>query len=195
MKSRYLTENEVEKLRVAMGRRQWLPLQVARETGLRIEDVLELRPEQIEGNELRYVAHKTGKAGTAKLSEATASALKRSARGGWCFPSPILPGQHLTRQAVWAGMKRAAKRCGVDLRGCSPHSLRKVYGVDVYTKQGLEAARQALQHERPDVTRLYTLSDWTTGENADRPLTRGDLPVLLAKIQDEISEMVKKSDK
>lgn len=185
MRARYLEEREVEALRRAMLAEDWLIMQVAQETGLRVGDVVALRWEDIRGRKVTYRAQKTGKLGCAELSAGTAAWLARRRRrraSGWVFPSPKKPGAHITRQAVWWRMKRACKRSGVDEAGASPHSLRKVFAVAVYREDGLRAAQEALQHDRAEVTELYALSDWSTDAHADEPLLRRDMVAIAREV-------------
>ena len=177
-KARYLEEREIEAIRLKLDGRSWMVYQVAVETGLRVGDVISLRWEDIEGREIMYRAQKTGKIGVAEISEATAVWLGRQRRWAvseWVFASPVKPGAHVTRQAVWKRLKRAAEAAGVDLDGTSPHSFRKVFAVQTYHEKGLRAAQEALQHERADVTEIYALADWLTGEEAKKPLLRQDM--------------------
>lgn len=183
MRTRYLTPDEVKKLAKAAKGEEWLPLAVAVSTGLRIGDVLKIRPSDFVRHGVRYRAQKTGKLGHAPLTDELILALYHSSAGSrWCFPSPKDRRQHLTRQAAWARMKRACKRAGVDPSGVSPHSLRKVFAVELLRKTNLAEVQKALQHDRIDTTELYALADWATGDNAALPLTRGDLPRIVGQI-------------
>ena len=129
-----------------------------------------------------YTAEKTGKQGFAPLPPEMLVTLRKNARYGWCFPSPKVQGKHLTRQAAWQRMKRAAKRAGVALGGVSPHALRKSFAVERMHTGGLQAVQEALQHDKAGVTEIYAFSDWLTGENANKPLLRRDLQAIATKI-------------
>lgn len=188
MQARYLTAAELQGLEKALGA-AWLPLKVARLTGMRIGDVLKIREEDLTPQGVVFEAEKTGKRGFAALPPEVLRALQRQSRWGWCFPSPKARGKHLTRQAAWQRLKRGAKLARVDLAGASPHALRKSYAVELLREQGLGAVQRALQHERADVTELYALADWSTGENADKPLLRRDL----LRIATKIAELLKGS--
>lgn len=181
MRSRYLEEKELADLEEAAGS-EWLPLAVALCTGLRVGDVLKIRPEDLTPEGVRYVAEKTGKEGFAQLPPSLLRQLRENAGEGWCFPSPRAAGKHLTRQAAWQRIKRAAARVGIDPAGVSPHALRKCFAVERLRAEGLGAVQRALQHDRPGTTELYALSDWLTGANADKPLLRRDIPILATKI-------------
>lgn len=182
MRARYLTDEEISLL-TSVSPSLWLPFIVGAKTGLRIGDVLKIRPTDIYCGGVRYVAQKTGKEGRAALDTDTLCALLSGTKGApWCFPSPRDPMRHLTRQAAWSRVKSACRRAGVDPRGVSPHSFRKVFAVGLLHKTNIAEVQKALQHDRNDTTGLYAFADWATGENAKKPLTRGDLPLLVGQI-------------
>ncbi len=187
MRSRYLTDSELAAIRQALHPSLWLPFQVAIETGLRVGDVAALRWVDLKGRTITYTAQKTKKRGKAVLGNGTAAALaavRRGSRSPWLFPSPKAAEKHITRQALWRRLKDAAVRAGVAVDGTSPHSLRKVYGAELFKREGLEAARAGLQHSDLLTTEIYALSDWTTGENAKEPLLRRDLGRILRILAD-----------
>lgn len=186
MRAKFLEENELELLKKRLGGHKDDVLLVAELTGLRIGDVVKIRTADLDEDGVRYVAEKTGKAGRAPLPPVLIRKLRAQARYGWVFPSPSKRGRHLTRQAAWARMKRAAERSGVSSAGVSPHSLRKVYAVRKYQSEGIDAARRALQHSDARTTELYALSDWLTGENAELPLRRKDLAMIIEKVLDAV---------
>ena len=132
-------------------------------TGLRIGDVLALRQENVDqSGAVHTVCAKTGKAFDGAIPSGFALELKRRAgtNSVWLFPSPSPRriGKPRTRQAVWRDIKRAAKICAVP-RNVTPHSARKVYAVDKFKKNGLEAAQTSLQHDRLATTLIYAFSD------------------------------------
>ena len=189
MKSRYLDGYEVNSLRGSLPRYMWLPLAVAAETGLRVGDVVSLRRADFDSTGFDFVAAKTGKRGHAFLSPQLMIELREEwmrRESEWCFPSPYKEGRHLTRQAVWSRVKRACEKSGVRPAGASPHSLRKVYAVKECKRHGIEATKEALQHDRISTTEIYALADWTSGECADMPLTRGDIVRIAGIVADLI---------
>lgn len=186
MKSTYLDSTTVEALREHLDITSWLPLWVALETGLRVGDVVRLKPSNIKPDGIHYRAEKTGKYGVAKISEKLRKALPK--KGKWLFPSPTRIGKHITRQAVWARVKSAAKRSGVDADGVSPHSLRKVFAVELYREKGFGAVKEALQHANSATTEIYSFADWSTGKNADLPLTRKDLQLVVKMCLEALGE-------
>lgn len=188
MKSRFLDDFEIVAISRELTEDEWLPLFVSLKTGMRVGDVVKIRVRDLRENGVRYVAEKTSKVGFAELPTETLATLRKRARGGWCFPSPTNKKAHLTRQAVWYRIKRAALRAGVSVEGVSPHALRKSFAVFMFGEKGLHATMDALQHDRANTTALYAYSDWLTGKNAEKPLVRGDLPMLASKIAELIFE-------
>lgn len=187
MRSRFLDEREVAAVCAVMRSEDWLPFWIALETGLRVGDVAKLRWTEISGNTIRFVAQKTGKAGTAVISDDLRRALqaaRHSRRGEWVFPSPRKCGDHVTRQSLWGKLKRACARAGVNPEGFSPHSFRKVYGVREYRRHGIGAVQAGLQHSDISTTEIYALADWLTEENADKPLLRSDMARIVRYIAD-----------
>lgn len=131
-------------------------------TGLRIGDAVCVKYGDIDRDGyLHYKAHKTGKIGKIKINDDILQRLgiKNCAAEQYIFPSPVIPGEHITRQAVWKNIKRACKRSGVDGDGISPHSCRKVFAVDTYDREGLGATMAKLQHDSPSTTFLYTFDE------------------------------------
>lgn len=187
MRSRFLDDREVSAVCAVMRSEDWLPFWLALETGLRIGDVVNLHWSDVQGNTIRFVAQKTGKPGTAVISDDLRRALqaaRRSRRGDWVFPSPRKHGAHVTRQSLWSKLKRACARAGVNPDGFSPHSFRKVYGVREYKRHGIGAVQAGLQHSDISTTEIYALADWLTEENADKPLLRSDMARIVRYIAD-----------
>ena len=186
MKSKYIEQNEIDALRGSISAEAWLPLWVALETGLRVGDVVKLRRANLKEDGLHYRAQKTRKSGVAKISSELRQRLR--GRGKWLFPSPYKAGEHITRQCVWARIKAAAKIAGVDPKGISPHSLRKVFAVELYRERGFKAVQEALQHNNSATTEIYSFSDWSTGENANEPLQRRDLQLIVKMVLEALGD-------
>lgn len=162
-----------------MSDTEWLLAWLMLETGLRVGDAVALRRSALKSDGIHYRAQKTNKQGVARVS----GALREALRGahGYIFPGRK-PGTHLTRQAAWKRIKKACIRAGVDPFGISPHAFRKVFAVETYRAEGMEATRQALQHSARDTTEIYAFADWSTGENADKPLTRRDIRLIVGMV-------------
>lgn len=132
-------------------------MRTALQTGLRISDVLELRPEQLRPH-FWVTEKKTGKRRQVGLPEPLLSDLKKCAGDRWVFPGKN-PSAHRTRQAVWKDMKRAAKAFRLPVN-VGPHSARKVYAVELLRKYGdIDRVRRALNHNSEVITLLYAMAD------------------------------------
>lgn len=139
-------------------------------TGLRVGDVLALRPEQIKPV-TRVTDAKTGKSHTVRIPAKLCDEIVGRAGPGarWAWPSPRDPTKHRTRQAVWRDIKRAQRCCRYTVN-LGTHSLRKAYAVQLMHRYGdLDRVRRALQHDRPEVTMLYALADKLSGPSGASP--------------------------
>lgn len=181
MRARYLSQEEIDRLSAHMSAEAWLPLRVACATGLRVGDVVGLRVWNLRENGIAYTAQKTGKRGFAPCPSALVWAMFKQSKWGYCFPSKQKK-THITRQAVWARVKRACELAEIDPRGVSPHSFRKFFAVDLLSKSDLHTVQQALQHTSVYVTEQYAFSDWSTGDNALLSVRRCDIPMIIGQI-------------
>lgn len=157
MRTEYLLEKEVELVLHLLTYENRLVMRTLLHTGLRIGDVLALRPEQLKPN-FWITEQKTGKRRQVGLPEPLLTDLRQSADGEWVFPGSR-PGKHRTRQAVWKDVKRAAA-AGRLTANAAPHSARKVYAVKLLERYGdIERVRRALNHGGIEVTIIYALAD------------------------------------
>ncbi len=157
MRTEYLLNREVELVLAALMPANALALRTALRTGLRIGDVLLLRPEQLKPR-FWVTEQKTGKRRQVGLPGPLLADLRSEAGEHWVFPGRD-PVKHRTRQAVWKDMKRAAKAFRLPVN-IGPHSARKVYAVELMRKYGdIDRVRRALNHNSETVTLLYALAD------------------------------------
>ena len=178
MKSKFIDSPELRALRAHLDEEAWLPLWVSLETGLRVGDVVKLKGSNVREDGIHYRAQKTGKNGIAKISAELRQALPK-AKTKWLFPSPYKRGAHITRQCVWARIKKAAERAELSKEGVSPHSMRKVFAVELYREKGFQAVQEALQHANNATTEIYSFADWETGKGGEDPLLKRDLPLII----------------
>lgn len=157
MRTEYLLDREVDLVLAALTDTNRLVMRTALHTGLRIGDVLALKPQQLKPH-FWVTEQKTGKARQVGLPEPLLSDLKNHAGEHWVFPGRN-PMKHHTRQAVWKDVKRAAEAFRLR-QNVAPHSMRKVYAVDLMRKYGdIEKVRRALNHSSETVTMIYALAD------------------------------------
>lgn len=160
MVSEYIEPKIFNRLLSLMPRTSARALRLSLATGMRIGDVLSLKRENLVGDEVFFMAQKTGKEGRAKLPKALLRELRECAGAVWLFPSPRDFTRPLTRQAVYIGIKRACK--DLQIKGqISPHSARKIFAVCDRREHGIAHTQRALQHDRRDTTKIYAFSDLT----------------------------------
>lgn len=170
MKTEYLLEKEVELVLAALTETNRLVMRTALCTGLRIGDVLALKPDRLKPH-FWVTEQKTGKARQVGLPEPLLSDLKAHAGEHWVFPgrNPVKP--H-TRQAVWKDVKRAAVAFRLR-QNVGPHSARKVYAVELMRKYGdIARVRRALNHSSETVTMIYAMADAQLSAKYKRRRTR-----------------------
>ena len=157
MRTEYLLDREVELVLAALTDTNRLVIRTALTTGLRVGDVLALKPERLKPH-FWVTEQKTGKKRQVGLPEPLLSDLKNHAGKHWVFPGRD-PAKHHTRQAVWKDVKRAAAAFRLP-QNVAPHSFRKVYAVDLMKKYGdIERVKRALNHGSETVTMIYALAD------------------------------------
>ena len=169
-----------------------LALRVSLETGLRIDDVLSLRANQIVRRTICGIAEKTDKPYRKSISADLAKRLATLTpnKGGYIFAHRLDPMKHRTRQAVWLNMKKAAALMGIKLNA-APHSARKTYAVEMFKDKGLERTQKELQHDRISTTMLYAFSDMLCGteHNTQDVL---DMDTFAEIIAEKVAEKLKK---
>lgn len=195
MRTDYLNPQIYNRLYGVMTYENVLALRVSLETGLRIDDVLSLKRDDLTGRTLTGIAEKTGKPFKKSISQDLANRLKGLNRKGFLFPHRTKPGEHRTRQAVWANMKNAAKVLGIELNA-APHSARKTYAVEVFKDRGLGAAQKELQHDRVSTTMLYAFSDMlscNSTKNNKSVVNTTDLELFADLVAEKVVKKLKKN--
>ena len=157
MRTEYLMEKQLELVLELLTPQNRLVMRTCLATGLRVGDVLRLTPDQIKRN-VWITEQKTKKRRQIGFSEPLASDLRANAGEKWVFPGRN-PEQHLTRQAVWKDVKRAGRACRL-CQNIGPHSMRKVYAVELLKKYGdIDRVQRALNHADTCVTMVYAMAD------------------------------------
>lgn len=159
----WVTRPEMDHILAAMMPENRLAVKVAMHTGLRIGDVLRLRPRDLRTARPTIRESKTGKTRRISLPRGLLEELRANAGDYWVFEGRIDPRKHRTRQAVYKDIRQAAavfQRSGAVRRGqVSTHSARKIAAVDAYQRGGMAAAQKLLNHSDPAITALYALAD------------------------------------
>ncbi len=172
MKTEYLLNREVEHVLAALTPSNRLACRVALHTGLRIGDVLALKTADLKP--IFYVREaKTGKRRRVGLPRELLDDMKAQAGAVYVFENRYNINKHRTRQAVWADVKRAQRLFRLR-ENIGPHSLRKVYAVDLLRKYGdIEKVRRALNHGSVSTTMIYALADKILEARLKKGLRRG----------------------
>lgn len=158
MTTEYLFYEQVELVLAALMPGNALVCKAIDHTGLRISDVLELKPWQIRPR-IWVTEKKTGKRKQIGFPEDLREAILAQASEHWAFPSPKDPEKHRTRQTVWHDLKRAAKAFRLP-QNVGTHSFRKTYAVKLMHKYGdIERVRKSLNHSFTTTTMIYALAD------------------------------------
>lgn len=157
MRTEYLLDKEVERVLSALTPSNRLVMRVILHTGLRISDVLRLRPEDLKPH--RWITEtKTGKRRLVGFPNELLKDLKEESGVFWVFPGKN-PRKHRTRQAVWSDVKRAANLFRLP-QNVGTHSARKVYAVELFQKYGdIEKVRNVLKHKYVSTTLIYASAD------------------------------------
>lgn len=174
MTTQYLLEEQLDRVLAALTPSNELVCRTCLHTGLRVSDVLALRPDQIRPS-VWVTESKTGKRKQIGFPAGLREAILAQASDVWAFPGRTDRAKHRTRQAVWRDIKRAAKAFRLP-QNVGVHSLRKVYAVELMRKYGdIRRVRRALNHSSCTVTMLYVMADKLLMEKPVRRkrLTRG----------------------
>ncbi|MGD9254749.1 MAG: site-specific tyrosine recombinase XerD [Chromatiales bacterium] len=167
-----LTEDEVERLLDAPdlsspeGFRDRTMFELLYATGLRVSELVTLRPDQVSLNQgVVRVTGKGGKERLVPLGEEAADWLQRFVRGaredllrGQACEAlfPTRRGKGMTRQAFWYRIKQHAATA--DIRGhLSPHTLRHAFATHLVNHGAdLRVVQMLLGHSDLSTTQIYT---------------------------------------
>lgn len=168
MRAAWLDDDRMALLLTALMPDNRLALEVALVTGLRIGDVLALRPADLRTQRPTITERKTGKHRRVYIPARLRELLLRGCGRYWVFEGRLDPKKHRTRQAVYKDLRRAARLYRVDGQPIqphiSPHSTRKMYAVHDLQRHGgdLRAVQHDMLHSDPAVTALYAYADRLT---------------------------------
>lgn len=159
MRSEYMPRGEIVHLLAALQPKNRLACEISLFTGLRINDVLALKTEHAQKGRFTVREEKTGKTRTVRLPADLQRRALNCAGQHFVFEGRLNGRKHRTRQAVFKDLRRVARLFGVR-EHISPHSLRKVFAVEEYSKYGdLARVKKLLNHNEEAVTVLYAMAD------------------------------------
>lgn len=165
MRSAYLKKEMINHVLYALTKPNRLACEIALRTGLRIDDVLSIKSVQLRQKSFTVIEQKTGKRKRVYLTDSLRKELLEIAGEIYVFEHRRDKNRHRTRQAVWWDLKRAAKAFRVRVN-ITPHSMRKVYAVELYRRNGdLKKVQHALNHDSLEITLIYALADVLSEKN------------------------------
>ena len=141
-----------------------LACEIALQTGWRIDDVLELRTDDIrsaidKNGSISITEKKTGKKSTKRIKKELLRAVLTQSGRLWAFEGRDDYRKHRSRQAVYADLKRSARHFKIKIN-LSPHSLRKNYAVSLMKEKGsITDVQKALNHDNLTTTIIYAMAD------------------------------------
>lgn len=164
----YINTDTVSHILWALSPTNSLVCEVALQTGWRIDDVLNLKTEQIKRAKdckrpcISIVEKKTGKKSKKYFNRGLIDRLFNQSGRIYVFEGRDDYRVPRTRQAVFMDLKKTAKRFNLKIN-LSPHSLRKNYAVYLKNKgYSLAEIQKALNHDNVLTTMVYALSDELT---------------------------------
>ena len=165
VRSDYIQTDTISHLLWALMPCDKIICEVALATGWRIDDILNIKTEQVvkalkkKRPSITIIEKKTKKHSTKYLSKAILEQMFDISGRVFVFEGRDDYRKHRSRQAVFLDLKRAAKRFNLKI-SLSPHSLRKNYAV--YLRQqgySLTQIQEALNHDNALTTMLYAFAD------------------------------------
>lgn len=164
----YIPEDSFKILLKALMPQNRLALEVSLATGLRIDDVLHLKTEQLKNERFTVKEMKTGKRRRIRIPKALREECLRYAGRYYVFEHRLDQRKPRTRQAVYKDLKRACELFRVNGLQISPHTARKIYSVCLFDKyDSVEKVQEAMKHRNASTTEIYCFSDMKT-EKATR---------------------------
>lgn len=164
--NRYIPPDHYAAIRRRLSPRMTALCDLLRATGYRVDDVLHTTVGDWRGDQITILEAKTGNRRTVDLSPAAKAAVRRltAHRPNAPDDEPMFRGERLRlgdspwlhRSTVWRRFTAAVRTAGLDGRGYTIHSLRKMYAVEQYDRlQSLLAVQKDLGHKRVDTTLWY----------------------------------------
>lgn len=159
MRSEWIPRGEIIHVLAALKPENRLACEISLFTGLRINDVLSLKTEQIKKQRFTIKEEKTGKPRRIRLTNDLHRRALACSGAHYVFEHRLNGREHRTRQAVYKDLKRAASAFGIKSQ-ISPHSLRKIYAVEEFSNSGdLVRVQKLLNHSNEAVTMLYAMAN------------------------------------
>lgn len=160
MRSQWYPRGEIIHILASLSPENRLACEISLATGLRINDVLALKPSQVRKQRFTLREEKTGKTRFIRLPKELVNRALACSGQHYIFEGRLNGRQHRTRQAVFKDLKKACRNFGIK-ENLTPHSLRKIYAVNEYQANGgnLKKVQKLLNHDSEAVTMLYAMAN------------------------------------
>lgn len=166
MRTDWVPEDSFMHILAALTPPNRLAILVSLTTGLRIDDVLHIKTEQLRKDRFTVREMKTGKSRRIRLSTSLRDDLLRESGRFYVFEHRLDVRRPRTRQAVFKDLKRACVAFRVTGLNIAPHSARKIYSVGQYKRTcSVEQVQKLLNHSSEAVTMLYAMADELTARH------------------------------
>lgn len=159
LRSEWIPKGEIQHILAALRPENRLACEISLFTGLRINDVLSLKADQVKNNRFTVREEKTGKTRRIYLPEELRRRAQALSGQHYVFEGRTNGRMHRTRQAVYKDLRRAAElfRCKKII---TPHSMRKAFAVEEYQNSGsLKRVQKLLNHSSEAVTMIYAMAN------------------------------------
>lgn len=168
MRTDWISDDVMSHILAALMPANRLAIIVSLVSGMRISDVLSLRPLDLRKERILYTEKKTLKRRRVRLPIKLREELLAQSGKIYVFEHRLDPLRPRTRQAVFKDIKRAAKLFRVPLN-VAPHSARKIYAVEEYKKDmNIKRIKELLNHSSEAVTMIYAMADAITEKKLKR---------------------------
>lgn len=159
MRTEWIPKGEMQHLLAALSPENRLACEISLATGLRVNDILALKPDQVRRQRFTIREEKTGKTKLVRLPSDLVKRCLACSGQHFVFEHRLNGRKHRTRQAVFKDLKRVSELFGVK-KNIAPHSLRKIYAVEEFHRTSdLKRVQKLLNHSGEAVTLLYAMAD------------------------------------
>jgi integrase len=159
MRTEWIPKGEMQHLLAALSPENRLACEISLATGLRVNDILALKPDQVRKQRFTIREEKTGKTKLIRLPSELVKRCLACSGQHFVFEHRLNGRKHRTRQAVFKDLKRVSELFGVK-KNIAPHSLRKIYAVEEFHRTSdLKRVQKLLNHSGEAVTLLYAMAD------------------------------------
>lgn len=171
MRSQWVDDEIMHLILSALMPENRLACEISMATGLRIGDVLKLKPSDVVPTKTRFTIkeEKTGKRRTVYLPKDLRRRAFQIAGRYYVFEHRLDRTKHRTRQAVFKDLRRACTLLRIK-ENITPHSARKSFSVNYFKRHNMDIGKlqNLLNHSNEAVTYIYAMADCLTAKRKKR---------------------------